>query len=622
MKTIVDDVKAVLSLGGRLRHWAYALAAGIILVVDVALPVVTWGVKSYCAAHSQRTSGVETKDLSDTRRQDGYSHMTRLDRIFERIVPALERFSGSGDLGKGFSTGALAFILVALMEYLSKRERSGIVVHDKLEPCLDSVFSAVKGNVISLEIYAYSAKNYIANITKAIESGRIKRIKKIRLLLCRANEIRAWQSHGQDAVKKYFAQIQSTIETFETWESKKLIDSSNWEIRYVDDRPLCHFCIINGRYVISGAMPLTESGIPCAHGADCYIITSDAGDVVDGYSETFSSWFARGFYDSGLKELSGKCLTACGKIIGTGILKNRRTQAYVDFRNTPLLSPDVQGLDFYILPDSRPISSLHVILMCKYHVLNLYDYLRRTWTQDGKSKTRYALKYLVKSIRAEVKKQFGQNEDIIVFEHGSMNPTNGGGHSSIDHMHLHVILKREMDVQKLICGDAQKLRMERSQSVVQWDVAHKGPVPKRYYSINDFADDPEMGTTDYFLIWDLSIGKNYEKEAGKPVFVYLMQKLEQGSGLKIPDVHQYLRRIFFQALREKEQQTLYSDLMIQDYAKELGFKKFDIASVRRDIWRNDDKVIERGEEAREAYVKVGKGLVDAFNGGSTLRWEK
>lgn len=599
-ETIIDAVGRPSRLVDRVKLLSYKLAAWILIIIDVVIPILSQGIKWGLQAGTENGDPIGKIGTW----------------VLTYILPLLDCLSGTGGVGAvgmGLSTAAFAWILAGVIFHVTKSHDKDEFVHDELENCIVRVVDEVRGRIVSLDVFAYSAKNYLAKLS-AVRKGHGKiRIEKVRLLLCRANESRAWQSHQKGSIDKYYEQIKATIDTMDEWVKNGWIEDKNWEMRYIDDRLLCHFAIINGKYVVSGAMPLTMDGVPAAHGFDCYVIPPEAGNVVESYAMTFDTWFRRGFYDSGLKELNRKCKTACTEIIEEGILKNRRSSSFLDFRNIPLVDSGISGIDFYVLPDSRPISKLHIVLMCKYHVLNLYDYFRRTRTKDGVYKNRDALKWLLDHLRAaikdSIKSKCSENkdgiEDIIVFEHGSMASRNGAGHSSIDHMHLHVILKHRFNVEALLADDSKRLMESGYYSVVEWDCSHKGPTPRRYHSIDDFVDDPEMGRSDYFLIWDPSID---EKDGS--VFVYLMENFDRkdlGRKRDRPDVHQYLRRIFYEALPLVDQETLYPAALVTAY-KEAKPSKKDMDVVRREIWRNDEIVLEQPDDVRERYVNVGAKL--------------
>ena len=355
------------------------------------------------------------------------------------------------------------------------------------------------------------------------------------------------------------------------------------EIRFIDDRPLVHFCIINGKYVITGQIPIKKKcGLVSSHANCCYII-SESDDVCIGYQNTFNTWFENGFYDSGLNILlpDNKC-NGC-RLIRTITSSSRKHS----FANTLLLKSQPPGVDFYLIPDGRPISKIHILLICKYHVLNLYDYFRRKKTMDGVEKVGVALNKLIRHIRESVK------DDILIFEHGSMNPYRKNKSTSIDHLHLHVILKNGIDIKELIKDDFHQLKKNNFHSIVQCRESEDGlPDVREYKEIDDFVDDPEMGSEDYFLIWDIGEGK---------VYVYLKNNCVEGKDRGIPSSSQYLRKLFFGALSTDDKKYLYGD---------------EEGNVPEDVWRRDgeEKFPEKSEGLYEEIATCLQNVYEKKGG--------
>lgn len=197
-----------------------------------------------------------------------------------------------------------------------------------------------------------------------------------------------------------------------------------------------------------------------------------------------------------------------------------------------------------------------------------------------------------------------------------MNPWTEKKHSSIDHMHLHVILKPklkpEINVQTIIQEDSRRLLKARQQSVVEWGNNQNQPLFRSYHDLNAFANDPQMRNgIDYFLIWDLSKSESKDDD---PILVYSMQQTDKRSKLKQSDVHQYLRRVFFHALDASERNSLYPDAIIKNYAKQKDLKDSEVAECRENIWRNDDVVIEIPLDIRKSYTTFSEKLNELIAG--------
>lgn len=465
------------------------------------------------------------------------------------------------EIKNAFSGIAFVWIIIMLINVLKRLLEARPIESGTIGECVKKAM-VLCGEVRTIDVYAYSAKNYLKVLDDYISRCRKANI---RLLLCRVNEFIAWYSHDSTKLATYESEIENAISTMKSWQDSGFIKKG--EIRFLDDRLLTHFCVINGKYVVAGVLPLRVGGVPSAgshDGGSCCFLNPTIGDVVERYAKTFETWFTyRGFYDSGLKRRSPSSCMVCRDIIEEKVLNNRGTCAYVDFVNSPLLDKNMLGLDFYVLPDCRPISKVHLVLMCKYHVLTLYDYFRRIKTEDGQSKTKYALHRLIMEIRKTVKSVFGDDEDILVFEHGSLRPSSLST-PSLNHMHLHVILKKDLgdgfSIQNLIQKDSERLQNNGFCSVVEWDVDRRMNLPHRYLALDDFAEAPEMGGRDYLLVWDVSKYYSEAEDERKGVLVYLMQEFSIAKDQNIPDekdVRQYFRRLFFSALDANVRKGIY-----------------------------------------------------------------
>lgn len=472
----------------------------------------------------------------------------------------------------------IAIVIALIIKYIRKMLEERLSREGGLEDMISNVLNMYRNKPInSIDIYGYTGINYIRKIKDMIKDSGVKVQGKVRFLLSRASEYRAWNSRKDEDIEKYRGELKEVIGMVEKLECA----DCDCEIRFIDDRPLVHFCIINGKYVITGQIPIIKkSGGLVSSRANCYII-SESDDVCIGYQNTFNTWFENGFYDSGLNILlpDNKC-NGCRLIRTITSLKQKHS-----FANTLLLKRQTPGVDFYLIPDGRPISKIHILLICKYHVLNLYDYFRRKKTMDGVEKVGVALNKLIRHIQKSVK------EDILIFEHGSMNPYRKNKSTSIDHLHVHVILKNGIDIKKLIEDDFNQQKKNNFHSIVQCRESEDGlPAVREYKEIDDFVDDPEMGSEDYFLIWDIGEGK---------VYVYLKNNCVEGDDRGIPSSSQYLRKLFFGALSIDDKKYLYGD---------------EEGNVPEDVWRRDEEE-KFPEKSKGLYEEIARCLKDEIKGG-------
>lgn len=485
-----------------------------------------------------------------------------------------------------------AVLLKVLIKILYQMEHHHLNHVGTLRECLDAVVNAC-GKIKSVEIVAYTATNYR-------DFFKEKDVGSYRLLLCRANEFRAWDTAREEDLNAYQTELEETIKFI-----NKRTEGKD-EIRYLEDRIKSHFCIVNKKYVIVGLVSLRkETGMASAHGdtkgeKNCYVLDTTMGDVVERYVETFDTWFERAFSDSGLKIKDTTC-NFCKRIL-TAAKRN------VDKPLVPVGSMD--SSDFLILRDVRPISEMHLLLVCRYHVLCLYDYFRRRNTKYG-TNTIDELNGLIARIRRSVKEVFGDDEDIVVFEHGGLTAKKENA-ASVTHLHLHVILRSGLDgndsdsqggptnhedstsfIETIAFDDAIALREKKFCNVMGgWDKTSelmKNLTFTRYSTLQDFAEDRSQGMKDYFLIWDLKVNG---------IYVYPMTDFGEmvSSELQHPKeyISQYLRRLFFNRLAQEKRKYIYG----LDFAKEDG------------IWKNDAKYIPITKDMAKKYQE----FADAFNG--------
>lgn len=184
--------------------------------------------------------------------------------------------------------------------------------------------------------------------------------------------------------------------------------------------------------------------------------------------------------------------------------------------------------DLLLKPDLCPISKLHFLIVCELHITSLFDFLQRTGSVEQ-------LEALISRISKAIKNLTGKN--IIIFEHGSNTleaPLSG---SSINHLHLHVICEPDMfNYEEYIKEDNAKKNSVLDINDPQYKL--------EFNSIIDFKNSAKIEGHDYFLIWEPN-----EDIKNNRIKVYFPRKKES----------QYLRRIFYMALGEREKMEFYPD---------------------------------------------------------------
>lgn len=443
-----------------------------------------------------------------------------------------------------------------------------------------------RGVITYLDIFDTTGLDYIQTIKETLrdKTNDLTKIKNVRLLLCRHTDYRI----DRGTADCNSVALENTRKELDTLLSLKLIEK--YEIRYMDQQNIVHFCLLNKKVLFCGTNPISRKITrhnKCCHIVEdndkcCHIVEDN--DVIAENGIAFDSWFEnRGFYDSGLMKRDEKiCPRCCGDILSNIEEKDSR------WEDMPLFVDKTSNEDFYIVPDVRPISNIHLVLICKYHVLNFYDYMKRSHLMNDKDREPGpALIELIKNIRSSIKtklKEQGKEQEILVFEHGSLNPSSKNSAPSIDHLHLHVILRPKG------CEKDGKLDISTIFNDLKYIESRKDErnkyvaVIEKYKSIIGFAHDPDMGNCDYFLVWDPSGAPGEDK-----VFVALKKK-KPARRVKFS---QYLRKVFYNKLDADEATAIYGKDIV-DKCKKNGDKK--------EIWFNDKtRLVERTGDNKALY---------------------
>lgn len=171
--------------------------------------------------------------------------------------------------------------------------------------------------------------------------------------------------------------------------------------------------------------------------------------------------------------------------------------------------------DFILMPDQRPLSELHLLLISKAHILSMSQYL-------CSKKTILNLEKIITQIEEFVYERFKKH--IIVLEHGSKSENSKFSGKSIDHMHLHILLKRDTNIEDIILKDKNKVV----------DTSGQGSKCS-FRNLKELSKFKKMKIEDYFLVWIPS-------QKAKQFNIYFPVQKES----------QFLRRMYFSSLTTEE----------------------------------------------------------------------
>ena len=431
---------------------------------------------------------------------------------------------------------------------------------DTLENAFNTIFTR-KQYFRSVQIFAYSAKNYI----NAIKKHKIV-INELYLLLKRVDDYQAWFAQDTQKVNKYKNELSSVLDEVqhlvEAGQIKKL------HIRFYDFESYSHFGIF-GNMAISGSLvPLYQKKktvkINTVQILGSSMDFGSAEELIENNLTFFYAVYDNASEDSGLKNFHTDCV-ACRqtKEILQGVCLSGSNTDVSLISNKNLIE------DFILKPDFCPVSKLHLLIMCKFHILNLHDYLRHENAIEQ-------INTLITHISNVVRQQY--NDDILLFEHGTYSSHSTLSGNSINHLHLHVILKNNINFLQLLQKDNTMedsvLNLSDENSYLQ------------FQSLKSFARSRLIQGQDYFLIWDLS----KDTQNNSKLFVFFPRKKES----------QYLRRLFYSVLTEDEKKELYPH-----YSKNGNDDYYDWKKQKKEFLNFSDETLER-------YYKLGKSVEDEY----------
>lgn len=425
--------------------------------------------------------------------------------------------------------------------------------YDAFNDAIAPIFSATS-EFVEVCIFAYSAKNYI----EWIKRSNIK-IRKLRLCLKRADDYSAWCVRSNELVEKYKKELWTVLDNLEALKEQKIVE--DYEVRFYDFESHSHFGIFNDSLIFGDLLPLFARK-KTVKICKVYVLSNIGRNknLYESKRDFFNNLYHCCGSDSGLKRTVDKC-HYCDT---SELIQNPHhvNGSLVDFGKCDIsLINDVDAIDDFILePDFHPISELHMLLVSKFHILNLFDYL---YHKNAVAK----LQEVVYKIRNTIYNITGR--EILIFEHGTSVANSDFSSGSIEHLHLHVIYEpQSYNYFKAIIQDNKKNQIfDASRGVF------------KFQTIEEFSQEPLIKNKDYFMIWKPGESINKSK-----VFVWLPTK----------KASQYLRKIFFQGLTCKEKHALYGDITDDIYDDEYDWKKyvFNYSDSRLEFHKSMGKAIE------------------------------
>lgn len=401
-----------------------------------------------------------------------------------------------------------------LQVFLEEDFRSYTSFNDAIMPIIKS-----KNEFNEVKIFAYSAKNYIECLMRSNV-----RIKRLCLCLKLANDYSAWFMHNENRANKYQNELKLVMKDLNNLKDREKV--AEYEVRFYDFEPYSHFGIFDDQMLCGDLIPLFSEKKTVQIGKIQTLKNIGRNeDFFTNKSVFFNRLFASSVSDSGLKLPQQGChYCETNEMIQD---PHHMNGTVGEFGKCDIsLIDNVDAIqDFILEPDFHPISELHMLLVCKFHSLNLYDYLCHKDAAENLERSIY-------KIRDVIYKQTKQ--EIILFEHGTSTLGSLLSASSIEHLHIHIIYKpKTYDYISAVVADnaaKQEPVFDTNKGCILFD------------SIHEFANSGVIKNKDYFMIWEPGKSKTESK-----IYVWLPIKKES----------QYLRRIFFQGLSNEEKEKLY-----------------------------------------------------------------
>ena len=421
--------------------------------------------------------------------------------------------------------------------FVTRLDRSCIQLEERIQVFMDEefyyadTFDAAMGKIKSknmdfknVKIFAYSAINYLRHI----HTTNIT-IENLQLCLRRANDYAAWFVRSASDAQRYQDELADSLRILETLKEENRI--KDYCVKFYDFEAYTHFGIFDDQIMFGDLIPIITEDKTVE--ISPIIVASNVGrnrELFENKDAFFNKLFACCGSDSGVKRRVKYCPSCLD--LDSILDQHHRNGTTVENDQCDIsLLTDTNCVDnFVLMPDIHPISQLHMLLMCKYHILNIFDCLLHQGVLEE-------LNGLVSVIRDVVRENTGR--DIIIFEHGSATEDSELTASSVKHQHLHIIFKPNNDFYRFISEAGITRKIQDGQLV--------------YKSLKEFSNDSRLSNKDYFMIWDPS-NQNSDDNDTSCISVWLPKNQES----------QFLRRIFFQCLSDEEKIALYGKEVCDD----------------------------------------------------------
>lgn len=431
-------------------------------------------------------------------------------QILSEFIPQIDTFISNHENLKIAVLFYLVFKIYKRIIDINEKKQIKIL---KLDDALSHVFTKKKFKKVY--IFAYSAQNYL----KSIKRNDIQ-IDNLYLLLRRYDEKQAFLLHDPCVISNYKNELENALKMAYSLKNNGSI--KNLHVRYFDFEAYSHFAVFDSRFAVSGKLLHTFNDSKTKI-SPVQIYDSNTNksidDIISNFKDFFENLFNNSCEDSGLKILvENECCT-CNEISDLSDPHLQKMHTTSEMSNFAII-PYNQFDDFVLMPDMRPLSKVHLLLTTKFHILSMFQYLRRP---DAISNLEKIIKKLDSAIYD------CEQKHIIIFEHGSFAKNSKTSGKSIDHLHLHILLNEDYhNFEPAIKNDRKK--------VVDTNDPHC-----RYFfnTLEEFARFDIAGRKDYFLIWNPSAQNN-------KITVFFPTKKES----------QFLRRICFSMLTLEEKKEL------------------------------------------------------------------
>lgn len=442
----------------------------------------------------------------------------------------------------------IAIIFALILPYLKEIVDNGSINVRSLEVAFNDMFLK-RQHFKNVKIFAYSAKNYIAHIKR----HQVK-IDHLQLLLKSYDSTQAWFMKDPSKVKKYYSELEDVLKELQLLVSTNQVKSL--DIRFYNFDSYSHFGIFDS-YFVSGLLLPKLARYSTVKISDVQYFGDDADtsttlQIIESNEEFFDKMFEGSSLDSGILHQDKDSCEWCKRIAIT----TNKNHISEKFPSDPIYTTE----ELLLYVDFRPVSSFHVLLLNKYHVINIYYYI-----QHAENQKRFV--QIINRIDLAVKAVYGEDQEILVFEQATSQYKCFEG-TSLDHGIAHIILKpRGFDFLDYIEHDKDEL--------VDFSVSD-GLYRVQLNGLDEFKKYEQVFGRDYFFIWDYS--KNI-------CYVYFPRNNKS----------QYLRKVFFSGMSGIEINSLYKGKIRKDY---YDWKQY------------GNKGVEFSEESILKYKAIGRLLQD------------